>query len=107
MKELSEEKLVTEEEREEMRKICKAVDEFSEAMKQRLCSKIIDGYRGWDDPKSESTDTVSCKAHIDMVAVDENYSVDAIDKQVLLRLMIDISNRMMMLWVRENKTIDK
>jgi hypothetical protein len=92
----------------EIGRLCDAVDLFSKAMKQRLANKVLEGYLGWDDPKSEGSSTLSCKANMDMFDVDAHYTnIQQLEKEKLLKLMVDVSNRLMMLWFREREVEPK
>lgn len=81
----------------EKQNLCLAVDEFAEAMKERLLQKQKQGFYGWDegDIYAYSIPTRLFGKAAEVYAM-LNYS--RVTKELRKKMLIDIANFAMMIW---------
>ena len=72
----------------EEQRLIQAVDEFAEAMKNRLISKLNKGYTGWDDPTNKNG----------ILSDIENDVWNVIGGYHVKKHCVDAANRLMMIW---------
>ncbi|TAL62080.1 MAG: hypothetical protein EPN88_13765 [Bacteroidetes bacterium] len=77
---------------EEMHNLSKAVDSFSQAMKDRLKEKLLEGYWGWD------TGRIFPDLRLAILEDANNMNLNGNNEKG-----IDIANRCMMLWICERQ----
>ncbi len=80
-------------EKSETTKLCDAVDEFAEHMKDRLLCKMVDGYTGWDS-EDILVDELTEKAYakLDIILQD-----DFDNSEFNMKHAVDLGNFAMML----------
>lgn len=86
----------------EQEKLCTAVDKFADAMKKRLLLKEKEGFSGWDhgDITAYAIPTRLFGKAAELYAL-INYSEKR--SKIKGKLLIDIANFSMMLWIKINK----
>jgi surfactin synthase thioesterase subunit len=83
----------------EREKLCKAVDEFAEAMKKRLLQKEKQGFFGWNAGSitSYNIPTRLFRKAAELYAL-LNYAPKS--EKIEDKLLVDIANFAMMLWMK-------
>ena len=76
----------------EEEKVRKAVEEFTEALKERLYDKVRQGFKGWDKEEVVTDDELVCKA-----------AQKLLEFESTTRNMVDVAAFSMFLWYRESR----
>lgn len=88
----------------EIEDLCKAVDEFSQAMKDRLVAKYNAGFTGWRGDDTENKELLAVR--------DKDLRIDLCEKvsnilwkprSCMLKHLVDIANYAMMFWYRRTR----